>query len=210
MEVETLKRLALLGAMEEHVCLSSSKFASSIGSSAQTAARRLSALEDEGFLTRIVTSEGQKVKITEKGAILLKAEYIDYQKIFGGIYINKIKGKVVSGLGEGQYYISLQGYRTQFLEKLGFDPCPGTLNLKLSEPFVSSNSSSVVIDGFKDESRTYGGGRCYPVKILGLDCAIIRPERSNYPSDLVEVIAPVHFRKTFGLLDGDLVEVVLE
>jgi CTP-dependent riboflavin kinase len=41
MEIETLKRLALLGAMKEHISLSSSMLASAIGSSSQTAARRL-------------------------------------------------------------------------------------------------------------------------------------------------------------------------
>jgi riboflavin kinase len=41
-------------------------------------------------------------------------------------------------------------------------------------------------------------------------CAIIRPDRSSYPLNLVEIIAPVNLRKTLGIKDGDEVEVTLE
>ena len=46
-----------------------------------------------------------------------------------------MRGRVVGGLGQGQYYISRKGYRHQFIQKLGFVPFPGTLNIKLDEPF---------------------------------------------------------------------------
>jgi riboflavin kinase, archaea type len=211
MEIETLKRLAMLGAMDKQLSLSSSKLASDISASTQTAARRLSALEDEGYITRIVTSEGQKVEITDKGILRLMTELSDYQRIFGGSHTRSIKGKVTSGLGEGQYYISLDGYREQFNQRLGFNPYPGTLNLKLSEPFAEREaSSSIEVEGFKDLSRTFGGCRCYPVKIKGIMGAIIRPDRSSYPPRLVEIIAPVNLRKSLGLYDGDELEVTLE
>jgi riboflavin kinase len=210
MEIETLKRLALLGATREYISLSSSTLASAIGSSAQTAARRLSSLADEGYITRIVTSEGQRVKVTDKGILRLRAEYVDYQKVFEGMNFNKIRGKVAAGLGEGQYYISVGGYRNQFKEKLGFDPYPGTLNLKLIEPFAQTAAGSIRIEGFRNENRTFGECRCYPVKINGLRGAIVRPERSSYPANLVEIIAPVSLRKTLCLSDGDELEVMLE
>ncbi len=210
MEIETLKRLALLGATREYISLSSSTLASAIGSSTQTAARRLSSLADEGYITRIVTSEGQRVKITDRGILRLRSEYMDYQKVFDDMNFNRIRGKIASGLGEGQYYISVGGYRNQFKEKLGFDPYPGTLNLKLVEPFAQTAAGSIKIEGFKDENRTFGECRCYPVKINGIKGAIVRPERSSYPANLVEVIAPVNLRKTFSLSDGDEVEVMLE
>ncbi len=125
---------------------------------------------------------------------------------------NKIHGKVAAGLGEGQYYISVEGYKNQFIQKLGFEPYPGTLNLKLAEPlaFARAFRGSIRIEGFRDENRTFGECRCYPVKINGIKGAIIRPERSSYPADLVEVIAPVNLRETLCLSDGDEVEVMLE
>ncbi len=40
---------------------------------------------------------------------------------------------VKSGLEEGGYYMRQQGYRSQFIKKLGMNPYRGTLNLNLSE-----------------------------------------------------------------------------
>lgn len=210
MELDALKRLALLGASQGQISLSSSMLAEALGTSTQTAARRLASLEEEGYIDRTVTSSGQKVKITDEGMVRLKHEHMDYQKIFfGGEHINKIKGKVASGLGEGQYYIALEGYSSQFREKLGFEPFPGTLNLQLPEPFAHAESDSARIEGFKDQSRTYGRCQCFPGKIGEIPCAIVRPERTSYPPRLVEIIAPANLRKTLGLKDGDEVEVVL-
>jgi len=210
MEVEILKKLALMGATRENVNLSSTTLGSTIGMSSQTAARRLIFLEKQGFIARVVTNEGQKVRITDKGVATLTSEYMDYRKIFEDVRKPHFKGRIVTGLGEGQYYISLDGYKKQFVEKLGFEPYPGTLNLHLKEPFAHHEASAIKIDGFKDESRTFGGCKCYVVRIEGVKCAIIRPDRSSYPLNLVEIIAPVNLRKTLGLKDGDEIEVILE
>ncbi|AFC98946.1 Transcriptional regulator of a riboflavin/FAD biosynthetic operon [Methanocella conradii HZ254] len=210
MDVDILKKLALMGAMKGRVSLSSAKLGSTIGMSSQTAARRLIRLEKQGYITRVLTTEGQDVRITDKGISKLKAEYLDYKKIFEEGQRQRLKGRVTTGLGEGQYYISLEGYRRQFVEKLGFEPYPGTLNLQLKEPFAVHDTSAIKIEGFKDSARTFGGGKCYPVKIDGIEAAIIRPDRSSYPLNMVEVIAPVNLREKLGLKDGDEVEVILE
>ena len=71
-------------------------------------------------------------------------------------------------MGEGSYYMSLKGYRKQFKEKLGYEPFPGTANLKLEDRIYMdkkkeiSNYPSIYIDGFKDENRTFGWVKCYP------------------------------------------------
>ncbi len=210
MDVDTLKRLALMGATREQVSLSSTIFASTLGTSPQTAARKLSSLEDDGLIARVITSEGQKVKITDKGILRLRQEYIDYRKVFEEPHGIAVNGRVTTGLGEGQYYISLDGYRRQFNQKLGFDPFPGTLNLKLSEPFAPPEQDAIKIDGFRDDNRTFGGCKCYKVNIKGIRCAIVRPDRTSYSPMLVEIIAPVNLRKSLGVTDGDEVEVMLE
>jgi riboflavin kinase len=124
--------------------------------------------------------------------------------------MTKLKGKLIAGLGKGRYYISMDGYRKQFNLKLGFDPSPGTLNLKLAEPFFQSEADSIKIEGFVDENGTFGGCNCYKVMIGDVKGAIVRPERSNYPIDLIELIAPVHLRKALNLKDGDELEIILE
>jgi len=64
-------------------------------------------------------------------------------------------GRVVGGLGQGQYYISRKGYRNQFFQKLGFVPFPGTLNIKLDEPF-NPGPHQILIEGFREEERSLG------------------------------------------------------
>jgi riboflavin kinase len=124
--------------------------------------------------------------------------------------MNRLKGKIVTGLGEGRFYISKDGYRKQFNHKLGFDPSPGTLNLVLEEPFPKAECDSIEIEGFTDENGTYGGCKCFAVMIGDIKGAIVRPERSSYPPDLVEVIAPVHLRNALNLKDGDELVMILE
>src|SRR5271157_4064760 len=132
-----------------------------------------------------------------------------YDRRIINVYMNELKGKIVTGLGEGQYYISREGYRKQFNLKLGFDPSPGTLNLKLAEPFPQAEADSIKVEGFVDENGTFGGCKCYRVMIGDIKGAIVRPERSSYPPNLIEVIAPVHLRKALNLKDGDELEMIL-
>jgi riboflavin kinase len=120
-----------------------------------------------------------------------------------------MRGKVSAGRGEGQFYISKDGYKRQFIETLGFEPFPGTLNIKLEGAFVPPEEKAIRIKSFQDSNRTFGECRCYSIKLNRTDAAVVRPERSDYPDDLIEVIAPVNLRKALVLEDGDLVEVAL-
>lgn len=120
-----------------------------------------------------------------------------------------IHGKVVTGIGEGQYYISKEGYRSQFHSMLGFVPFPGTLNIRLDKPFAPSGEA-IKIMGFSEEGKTLGGCECYWIRINGIKAVIVRPERSSYPPDLIEIIAPIGLRGSLCLSDGDEVEVALE
>jgi riboflavin kinase len=48
------------------------------------------------------------------------------------------------------------------------------------------------------------------VKVEGIEGAMVRPEMSSYPRDLVEVIAPISLKSSLGLADGDEVTLTLE
>jgi len=213
--IESLKKLALLGAIGKPIKISSSEFSEHISSSSKTAARMLKNLEDEGFIERKLVSGGQMVTITNHGVKLLKTEYADYQNIFcsecGAV---ELHGHLITGLGEGQYYIGLDGYKHQFEKILDFTPFPGTLNVKLTDLSNSLRNridtiNASTISGFTDGERTFGGGKCYPVKIEEIDGAVIVPDRSHYPDDLLEIIAPVNLRNTLRLKDGDQIKVIV-
>jgi len=112
-----------------------------------------------------------------------------------------MRGKILSGLGQAQYFISREGYSRQFLERLGFIPFPGTLNVLLDEPFPAEQEA-IKIEGFAEECRSFGECKCYRIKINGMQAAMVRPEKSRYPAELIEVIAPAKLR-ALGLEDGD-------
>lgn len=115
-------------------------------------------------------------------------------------------GKVTSGVGQAGYYLCRDGYSQQFLNRLGFIPIPGTLNVLLEEPFPAS-APAILIHGFSEKEERFGACRCYRIRINGLDAVAIRPEKSSHPPELIEVIAPLNLRRALNLKDGDTVEV---
>ena len=211
MDIQSLKKLALLGAHNKPVGLTSIEFASYIDGSPQTAARKLKSLADDMLISRQILPDGQLISITESGLSVLRKELNDYQEIFSSNgSIRLLSGRVVTGLGEGQYYISLDGYRSQFMKKLGFDPYPGTLNIRLDDKSIDLRkkiSSKIKITGFTDQNRTFGSGSCFNIKIRDVTGAVITPERTHYPEDIIEVIAPVNLREYLNVKDGSTIEV---
>lgn len=210
-DIEHLKKLALIGAVNKTIKVSSSEFQKHTGASSKTAARKLKQLEEEGLIERKIVPGGQLIKMTEKGIEILKNEYLEYSTIFSPESdIFEFEGSVLKGLGEGQYYVNIPGYKRQFEDKLNFVPFPGTLNIKLSEKSLTLRNSLkevpiIRIEGFNDGERTFGGGNCYLVNIGGVKAAVVAPERTHYPSDLIEIIAPVKLRDALNLKDGDRV-----
>ena len=210
-DIISLKKLALIGAVYKTIKVSSSEFQKHTGASSKTAARKLKQLEEEELIERKIVPGGQLIRMTEKGIEILKNEYLEYSSIFSPESDSlELEGNVLKGLGEGQYYVNVPGYKKQFEEKLHFTPFPGTLNIKLSETSSVLRNRllelpAVKIEGFNDGERTFGGGKCYLVSVGGLEAAVVSPERTHYPLDLIEIIAPVKLRDTLKLKDGDRV-----
>jgi len=212
----TLLKLADMGAHRRTAKISTEYLAGKLGASQQTASRYLIELDNKGLIKRTITPEGCLIKITDAGIKELKKLYSNLRFLIETAYPPSItlEGVVFTGLGEGAYYISIEGYRKQFIEKLGFDPYPGTLNLKLTTDYdVKARSEleayqAVEIEGFKDENRTFGPVKCYPVmmenKVKG---ALVLALRSHYDASVIEVIAPVFLRKHLKLKDGHKVKV---
>jgi riboflavin kinase len=211
-----LYKLAEMGAGSRTVKVSTEYLAEKMGASQQTASRYLIQLEKTGWIKRDVTLEGCLVKITNSGMAELKKLYSSLRLIMEAEYPPSVtlEGVLFTGLGEGAYYVTRDGYRRQFIEKLGFDPYPGTLNLKLTTEYDMKTQSEleaypgIEIEGFKDESRTFGSVRCYPAiinnKVKG---AVVFALRSHYNSSVLEVIAPAFLRTRLKLKDGNKVKI---
>jgi len=213
-QIQYLKVLALLGCDRKKVKITAKDLESDLETSGKTIARNLKTMEEKGFIEREVGSLGQSIKITPAGMKLLSKEFADYKKIFQIKEQIELGGTVVSGLGEGQYYVSIDGYSEQFQKKLGFKPYPGTLNVKINENCLDLRQKLnelpyIKINGFSDGKRTYGASDCYPVSVGGVFGYIIVPERTHYRQDLLEIIAPVKMRTELNLKDGDEVSVIV-
>ena len=209
-----LYRLAELGAYKAEVELSTGVFAKGLGLSQQTASRRLIEMEKQGLIDRSSEGRTQRVKITKSGLNSLAEMYKMLKPAFEEAKQDlTIRAAVFSGLSEGSYYMNMEGYRTQFRAKLGFDPFPGTLNLRVGKDEIAQrrqleNYPFVNIDGFADRERTFGGARCYPVTVgKSIRAAVVVPIRAHYGEDVLEIISPENLRTRLQLKDGDIVEV---
>jgi riboflavin kinase len=211
--LQTLKELALLGAIRNKIELSSQELAERLQTSQQTASRYLLELDKEQLITRELGVKKQLIQITAAGSDILDNEGSLYKQIFD--QSNKIvfKGKAISGMGEGTYYTKQNGYSDQFKKKLGFTPYPGTFNIEIeyierNKLRLLRNHSGIVIDEFKTENRTFGSVICYKATVNGCEAAIVLPKRSHYAS-VLEVISPYRLREKLRVDDGDDVEVVV-
>ena len=209
--VDTLKHVALLGGMKAFVPLSSRDLGERLGVSQQSASQRILELLQAELIQRDLAGRKQRVRFTPRGVDALRKEYADYRRIFevrGGA---AVRGVVTSGLGEGAFYMKQRGYRDQFRQKLGYEPYEGTLNLRVDDEGLSKldilrEEPGILIDGFTDGGRTFGGAKVFLATLRGVECAVILPLRTHH-ADNLEVIAKPHLRTKLDLADGDAVEV---
>jgi riboflavin kinase, archaea type len=212
----TLLKLAEMGAHKRTAKISTEYLAEKLGTSQQTASRYLIELENSGLIKRSVTHEGCLIKIDSAGIAELQKLYTNLKSLLETKYPPAVtlEGTVFTGLGEGAYYTAKEHYKKQFVEKLGFEPYPGTLNLKLTTDYDIKTRTeleaypAIEVEGFKNSDRTFGIVKCYPVmvgnKVKG---AIITALRTHYDVSVLEILAPVCLRKQLNLKDGNKVKV---
>ena len=123
-----------------------------------------------------------------------------------------LRGKVVSGLGEGRFFTGLSWVKDQLVEKLGIDPYPGTLNLKLDSREVlreweklKNLAGIAIVAPLKENSCN---GRCFKILIQQkLPGAIVFPEVPGYPMDKLEIIAAWNLKEVLGIEDGEEIRI---
>jgi riboflavin kinase, archaea type len=211
-----LLKLAEMGAYNRTAKISTEYLAQKLGISQQTASRYLIELERKGWVARKVTSDGSLIKIEEQGTAELQRLYSNLKVLMEKAYPPSVtlEGTVFTGFGEGAYYISKPDYKKQIFEKIGFEPYPGTLNIRLSTDYDIKTRTelesypAIEVMGFQGEDRSFGLVKCYPAIIGGkTKGALVTAKRSHYDASVLEIIAPVCLRKQLGLKDGNKVKV---
>jgi riboflavin kinase len=209
----TLCKLAELGAYSGELSITTADLARSLNVSQQTASRHLIELQTLGLIRRARGTRREAIRVTAKGSEQLNKMHLRLKAIFELEPREVVlEGTLFSGIGEGAWYVSQSGYRRQFAEKLGFNPFPGTLNLRLRREYDDERKlletlPNIQIDGFSDGDRTFGPVTCYRAKINDVeDGALISAVRTHYAGDVIELIAPLNLRARLGLKDGDIVK----
>jgi CTP-dependent riboflavin kinase len=126
-----------------------------------------------------------------------------------------LKGQVLSGKGEAAKFVEFPWVKEQIEAKLGFEPYPGTLNIRLAKDSLGLQTALVAANFSSQEILPKKGGcsgKCVRAYLTsrargGSECAIITPEVDGYPQDIIEIVAPMNLREKFKFQDGDVIEI---
>ena len=206
-----LRKIALLGGMDEYVVLSSRELGEALEMSQQSASKRILELLDEKLIARDLGARKQRIKLTPKGIDELKQEYSEYRRIFEHNDQITLRGVVTEGMGEGGYYICQGEYMEQFEDKLGFKPYEGTLNIVIDKEDLGKldivrSTPGEYVNGFNKDGRSFGKVIAHKAKIRNIECAIVIPERTHY-NDVIEIVCQYHLRRTLNTGNGDRVDI---
>ena len=143
----------------------------------------------------------------------------------------RIQGKVASGLGRAQVFMSQPHYQDQFRDVLGATAWPGTLNIEvIGENLETYTGLRAVaglcdgdniegvephrINGFEREGRSFGGATAFLASISKdgsswYECAILIPDLTRH-TETAEIIASSFLRELLPANDGDFVSLLVK
>ena len=206
--VITLAKLLLKGEKDNFIEFTSTDIGIEINKSQQAASKIILELQEMKYVERVKKGHGYMIRVTEEGLSAVKKMseflYMALDSSPGNVHFN---GTLVSGMGEGKYYMSLEGYRKQFKKKIGYIPFPGTLNIRIVDHLSLENREKI------ESVRTYGWVKCYPVIINGnenIQSDLLILERTHHDNDMLEIIAPVNIKQVLHLKNGDDVKITLQ
>lgn len=119
-----------------------------------------------------------------------------------------LQGTLCSGLGEGAGFTGLDWVRSEFRDKLGFEPYPGTFNLQMDATSLRKARRLLAREsGIRiHPAPGFCAATCFHVVVADrVTGAVVIPEVDDYPTDKLEVISAVPVRATLGAVDGDRV-----
>ncbi len=122
-----------------------------------------------------------------------------------------LHGIIQSGSGRGAYFTRLDWVVEQCRRKLGYEPFPGTLNVRVIEDdlphvdaFVQQADAELVPD-----DPGFCSARIKTVTLNGVSAAVVLPSEDVriHEKRVMEILAPCNLKGSLGLNDGDLVTI---
>ena len=125
----------------------------------------------------------------------------------------EITGKIISGTRQGAFFTQLDWVQAQCIEKLGFAPWPGTLNLEIRSDQVAVIEDMRLKNGIEliSPDDNFCSGHVMPVSVEGIPAAIVIPAEDVrvHAKNIVELISPGMLRDALNVKDGDLVTMII-
>lgn len=118
-------------------------------------------------------------------------------------------GTITKGMGRAKKFINMM--QKSFFEKTNVNLYPGTLNVKLNEPYILKPD-------FIIKPEEYGGTfnvQIQKCKVIGENAYIVRSEKNtnnsgDYGQDIIEIISDINFRKKYDLKDGEVINILIQ
>ena len=122
--------------------------------------------------------------------------------------MTSLYGRVIDGFGEAASFMALPWVLDGVRQALGFDPYPGTLNVRLLDVEtllrwgeIRKRATLRLAPPAPDQC----GGDLVPLVVApDISAAVIVPDVTRYDGDVLEVIAAVHLRSRLRLRDGSV------
>jgi riboflavin kinase len=125
-----------------------------------------------------------------------------------------LTGKIVSGIKQGAFFTQLDWVQEQCLEKLGFKPYPGTLNLEIA------HENMAIIEALKPQEgvelvppdSNFCSGFVFPITVEGISGAIVAPAEDVrvHGENVIEIISHLGLKDALGVKDGDFVSLIVD
>jgi len=118
----------------------------------------------------------------------------------------EVEGVVCSGVGQGRVFTQLIWVLAQLRRPVDWPVHPGTFNLRLQGPrWTALRRAMDERPGLPiDPPAGFCAAKCFRARVgaPGLAAAVLLPQVDAYPSDQLELIAPVRLRDALGVADG--------
>jgi len=215
-EIDILIYLGKQGAFSSPLPVTTSRIGKALGESQQNISRWLLKMEKEDLIYRNMGIKGYLVQITPNGEKTLQKLKNDIELALAKKGKIKIRGELVTGMGDGQYYMRLKKYSDQIKKKFGFKPYAGTFNIKLTDMKEIRQKEKIIaskgieIPGFREGNRVFGALKCFHCTLEGGKCALVIPERSHHSFDIMEIVAPEFLRDKLKIKDGNAVKIEVD
>ena len=132
-----------------------------------------------------------------------------------------VKGVVFSDLGRAGAFLGVDWVRDAVRERVGFDPFPGTLNVRARGADltrweqVRKHAGKIVLSS---PDPAFCNAFLFTGSLEGWESqpgsreriAVVVPEVKEYPADKLEIIAAVSLKQTRSVRDGDELTVVFD